>query len=556
MWRALVARADALGAFMAEAHLQRPYQAEAIQAVHSAWSSGVNRTLLVMATGTGKTYTFCRILTLRRDQGFGRALVLAHRIELIDQAIEACERAGLTAEAETGDRLASTHGGLYGRSDVVVATVQSLRGRRLDRWHETAFGTVVVDECHHSTAASYRAVLDRFPLARVIGVTATPDRGDKIGLGGVFGHVAYQYDLRTAIADGWLCPIRVQALTAGELDLDSVRVSKQEHGRDLHAGDIAAQLDTDETLLALGAQIVEAIGKRPTVVFTPSVLMAHRLAGVLTHLGLATHAIDGTTPRPDRAATLAGLADGSLQCVASCGVLTEGWDCPVISAVVVLRPTKSRALYAQMIGRGTRNAPGKVDCLVCDLTANSDDHTLVTPLDCLGGKPLPDDVRKLAQAAMADGDDLETAIAKAEAEAERKEELRRAKLARKAKTRIKAKARYESRDVDPFRSWCAAQGKDAGQMREHSPLAFAVDKLLNAGVDVPPNVTREQCDRWLGAVAERKRMGLCSYKQGKLLKKRGLRWQDVTREQAGEIISAIKADSWRTPGWVAREYGA
>jgi superfamily II DNA or RNA helicase len=353
--------------------------------------------------------------------------------------------------------------------------------------------------------------------------------------------------------DGWLCPIRVKALTAGELDLSSVRVTRQEHGRDLNPTDVAQQLDTDESLLALGAQIVEAVEGRPTVVFTPSVLMAHRLAAVLTHLGLSTRAIDGETPKADRSETLASLAAGTVRCVTNCAVLTEGWDCPSISAVVVLRPTKSRSLYAQMIGRGTRMSPGKIDCLVCDLTSNSDDHTLVTPLDCLGGKPLPDDVRKLAQAAMADGDDLEAAIAKAEKEAERREAMRAAKLARKAKTRVTAKAKYESRDVDPFRDWAARTGSPHAAS---TPLALTIDRLLRAGVDVPANVTEAQCAAWTDMIAHRRAAGLCSIKQAKLLKKRGLRWQNVKAGEAGAIIDAIQRNGWKTPQHVTVEYGA
>jgi superfamily II DNA or RNA helicase len=129
--------------------LQRPYQVAAIDAVQDAWEAGHRRALLVMATGTGKTYTFGRILVQRRDQGYGRALVFAHRIELVDQAVAALVRAGLTVEVESGDRLATPHGTLLaGPSDVVVATVQTMRGRRLERWPETAFGTVVVDEAH------------------------------------------------------------------------------------------------------------------------------------------------------------------------------------------------------------------------------------------------------------------------------------------------------------------------------------------------------------------------------------------------------------------------
>lgn len=534
---------------------QRPYQAEAIEAVHDAWEAN-RATLLVMATGTGKTYTFCRMLVRRRDQGYGRALVLAHRIELIDQAIAACERAGLTAEAECGDRLARPHGDLVTPpADVVVATVQTLRGRRLDRWPETAFGTVVIDECHHATAQSYRSVLDRFPLARVLGVTATPDRGDGVGLGGVFEHVAYRYEMIDAIREGYLCPIRVTALDSPELDVGTIRVTRQEHGRDLNAGDIAQQLDTSESLLALATQIVEKVGDRPTVVFTPSVMMAHRLADTLAHVShRRASAIDGMSALDDRARILAEYAAGEIQFVTNCAVLTEGWDAPQTAAVVILRPTKSRALYAQMIGRGTRIAPGKVDCLVCDLTCNSDDHTLISPLDCLGGKPLSDAVRKLAQSAVADGDDVTAAVEKAEKIANEREEARRKRRDERAKTKVKARVKYGEREINPFREWIARTKSDVHPM---NPLARKIERLLAAGVDVPANVTPEQCDAWSAMIAQRAAAGLCTLKQAKVLRKRGLRWRDVSREEAGAVITALAAAGWRSvPRDIAERYRA
>lgn len=544
---------------MSDAPITRRYQTEAIEAVDDAISFGtVQRTLLVMATGCGKTWTFSRILVRRRDQGYGRALVLAHRIELVDQAAGALESAGLSVEVESGDRLAHVYGSLLGApSDVVVATVQSLRGRRLERWPADAFGTVIIDECHRATAQGYREVLDRFPAAKVVGVTATPDRADGVGLGNVFSHVAYQYDMRQAIAEGYLCPLRVYALTSAELDLASVRVTRQEHGRDLNAEDLAAQLGSGTSLHALASQIVGAVGERPTIVFTPSVMMAHQLADVMvSHTAAGVRALDGGSGKDDRAKALDDYREGRVQYLLNCALFTEGFDAPRTSAVVVLRPTKSRSLYAQMIGRGTRLFPGKDDCLVCDLTTNADNHTLATPLDVLAGREIPDDVRKLAQSAIADGQTVDEALAAAEEAARKKEELRQARRQRKAATKIKATALYESRMVDPWRDDAGAPRTPSPEERDAWTLQRMCERLIKSGVKVPMNVTRELAEAWLAQVNRRREAGLCSFKQAGWLRRQGLRWENVSHLQAKHIMNVARHNGWRVPADIRREWGA
>jgi len=544
---------------MADAPITRPYQAEAVLAVRDAWDAGHKRTLLVMATGTGKTWTFARVLTQRRDEGRGRALVIAHRIELVEQGAAALEAAGLTVEIESGDRLASQHGSLlHGPSDVVIATVQSLRGKRLTRWSEMAFGTIIVDEVHHATAASYRNVIDRFPLASLLGVTATPDRGDKIGLGGVIPHVAFQYDLRRAIAEGYLSPIRCVSLSAAELDLKSIRITRQEHGRDLNPADIAAQIEGAEAMHALAVQILETVGTRQTIVFTPTVLSAHKLADTLVSLTTAgVRALDGGSAKDDRASVLADYIAGKVQFLINCALFTEGFDAPCTSAIIILRPTRSRSLFAQMIGRGTRLHPGKADCLIADLTTNSDDHTLATPLDVLAGKPIPDDVRKLAQSAMADGATVDEALAKAEEIARKREELRQARREKKAKTQFAARAKYDAREVDPFRDMRDSQGRRREPTREERAgisLGRLVERLVDLGVAVPRGATREQCDSWLDAIARRNARGLCSLHQAKQLRRHGLR-TDLPRAEAGYVMSVLSGAGWRCPDNLRAQYG-
>ena len=386
----------------------RPYQIAAVDAVRDAWTRG-HRTLIVLATGTGKTTVFAEIIRRRRDAGRGRALVIAHRIELLEQAADRLRAGGVSAELDSGASYAVQHA-LMGGADAVVATVQTLRGRRLERWASDAFSTIIVDEAHHSTSASYRAVLDRFPEAKILGVTATPDRGDGIGLGEVYTSAAYSYPMAAGIRDGYLAPLRCLAIDTPSIRLSSCSVTRQEHGRDYSAADLAAQLESESALHELAVPIArESMGRR-TIVFVPSVTVAHELARVLAaYVGAdAVRSLDGSSGTEERAAVLEQYRAGSVRFLVNCALVTEGFDAPSTSCVAIARPTQSRALYAQMVGRGTRIAPGKEDCLVLDLAPSNERHSLASPLDILGGKPLDAaDVAEARAAAMTGADVME-----------------------------------------------------------------------------------------------------------------------------------------------------
>lgn len=347
----------------------RPYQVTAVSSVHQAWTI-FRSTLLVLATGTGKTFTAASIL---RDRApVGRILWVAHRRELITQAKDAIESVGLATDIEMAQDWAPLRGGLFG-SSVVIASVQSLQGTRLRRFDHDAFATIVIDEAHHATAQSYRDILDWFPNAKVLGLTATPDRGDGVGLKAVFEREAFGYGIREAIREGYLSPIVQRTIECADLDLSDVKTV----AGDLAQGALEKAMTLDAVLHQVAKPLVDSAGDRSTIVFTAGVEQAHAMVDVMAgYTDAKCAAIDGTTPDDIRARRLASFARGELQYLFNCAVLTEGFDAPRTSCIAVARPTKSRALYTQMIGRGTRLFAGKTDCLATGSRVLTD-HGLV-----------------------------------------------------------------------------------------------------------------------------------------------------------------------------------
>ncbi len=293
----------------------RPYQLDAIAAVRARFAAGDRGSILVMATGLGKTVVFAEIARLTVAKGH-RALVLAHRTELLEQAHQKLEAVGVDAAIEQGPRRA-------GHADVVVASVATLRGARLAAWPADAFDLVIIDECHHATAATYRAIVDHFARARILGVTATPDRADGQGLGPIFQSVAFEYALPAAIRDGWLAPITARRI---KLDVDLDRVKTK--AGDLDQQQLAAAMTDPAVIEATVRGLLENIGDRPTVVFTANVAHALLLAAACNDLRPGSaRAVSGDSDELARATVGPDLASRRVQIVANCALLTEGWDC-------------------------------------------------------------------------------------------------------------------------------------------------------------------------------------------------------------------------------------
>lgn len=546
----------------------RPYQTEAAAAVLAEWEAGERATLLVMPTGTGKTVTFGEIARARRDAG--RTLILAHREELLDQARHRLMADfGLTAQIEQAHRRAMREHDMYGHglSHVVVGSVPTMRGARLESWDRDAFATIIVDEAHHAAARTYRDVLDHFGSAKVLGVTATPDRGDEVGLGTVFGSAAYIYSIWDAVQDGWLVPVKQKTIHVEGLDLSRVKTV----AGDLAQGELEAALSVDEVHHQIASPLRDLAESRTCLVFCAGVEQSKQLAAVLAgYLGAdKVGQVDGETPREDREWTLKRFKDGDIRALVNVMVLTEGFDAPECDCVVMARPTKSRALYAQCVGRGTRPLPGvvdpysiaearrasiarsnKPDLLILDFVGNAGRHKLVNAADVLAGRELPDAIRAAAAQRMEDGEAVHDAIANAEAAAAERE--RREQEARRRRS-IQVGARYAVQDISPFG---LLETRDPGRIGADAS-AKQRELLSRWGVQVDPGkpLSQRQASAIIGKLIERREKGMCTYKQARLLAKHGLR-SDVPFDTASKIITYLSDNGWRATPQLLAKYGA
>lgn len=506
----------------------RPYQEAAIAAVKEKLEAH-RSTVLVMPTGTGKTATFTAIV----KNWPGRALVLAHRDELLQQAQKRIEAdTGRPVDLEQAGFHAST---LY--QHTVVGSVQSMRGPRLARWKPDAFSLIVVDECHHAAARSYRKILEHFAPAKVLGVTATPDRGDGIALGGVFDSVAYEYAIEDAINDGYLCGVKVRTVHVAGLRLAAVKTT----AGDLNQGELDDVMRTEENLHAVAKPTMELAGERRTIVFTTSVDAAHRMAEVFNRYRAGSaRAVDGETPRDERRALLADHQRGAFQYLVNVGIATEGYDDPAVSCIAMGRPTKSRALYAQMAGRGLRIAEGKADCLILDFAGNAGKHTLVSAHDILAGK-YPDEVVKRAKKNAEAAGEADVRASLTEAEQQLRDEARERLIAERAKVRAES-VDYTTEEVDPFGVLDAYRPPIA--LRYDPPTPWHREFCRKRGIPLPK--TRVEANSLVQAAMERDRRGLCTYRQAQVLRRYGYRTDSMTSTAATTLLREIAANGGRT----------
>lgn len=380
----------------------RPYQEEALAAIADAYRRGVRAALMVLPTGCGKTNVFCWLIERRHAAGDMRpTLILAHREELLQQA-EARVRQimpDLRVGIEGAERKASPG------CAVVIASVQTLGRPSSSRLAWLKPGLIIIDEAHHAAAKGYGTVLDRFagPETHVLGVTATPRRLDRLalcGTHGIFHELVYDYKIRQAIKDGYLADIRGFRVQT-ETDLSGVDIRQG----DFAASELARKVDAPERTDAALKHWQQVVGDRQTIVFCAGVEHAHHVAEAFLARGVTAEAIDGGIERGSRARAVERFRRRETQVLSNCEVLTEGFDAPETGCVLLLRPTQSWGLYCQMVGRGTRIAPGKQDLIVIDVVDNCARHKLATVpaiLDLPPGLDLQG--QSLAQAA----DKLET----------------------------------------------------------------------------------------------------------------------------------------------------
>lgn len=472
----------------------------------------------------------------RRVESGEKVLILAHRGELLDQAADKLQNAvGLIPSVEKAEH---TSIGKWNR--VTVGSVQTMqRDERLEQFSRNAFQTIMIDEAHHSMSDSYQKVLKYFDEAKVVGVTATPDRSDMRNLGSYFDSLAYEYNLPRAIREGYLCPIK--ALTV-PLQIDMTRVSIQN-------GDYkASEIDTalDPYLEQIADEMAKTCRDRKTVVFLPLIKTSLKFKAMLLERGMTCEEVNGESP--DRKEILQAFDDGKYQVLLNSMLLTEGWDCPSVDCIVVLRPTKSRSLFCQMVGRGTRLHPGKDHLLLLDFLWMTEKHELCRPASLICKH---DDTAKVMTRNLEENAGEAVDIMEAEQKAETDVLVEREEaLAKQLEAMRKRKRQF----VDPLQYEMSINAED---MINYTPsfgweMAPASDKQLKAlekfGIWTEDIYNAGMASMMLNRLKKRKDEGLSTPKQIRCLERYGFRKVgEWSFQEAQYMVKRLAMNSWKVP---------
>lgn len=532
----------------------RWYQGDAVDAAEASLEE-YRSSLCVMATGLGKTVVFCELARRFRQKG-ANVLCLAHRIELVEQGRRRLEDAiGESVWIEKGEDWAPN------RAGVIFASAQTLaRKERRERFGRDQFGLIIPDEAHHYTSKTWRRSLCYF-TSKIFGVTATPDRADEVALGKVFDDVCYVRDILDGIRDGFLVPIEGCHVDVEECDISGVN----EQGGDLEEGEL------DQVMAAAVEGVVYELLRlhrdRKGILFFPGVRSAElgmlRLNKVLGWE--AACFIHAKTPPRERARIVDDFKRGKYQWLCNCGIATEGFDCPDVSLVGIARPTKSRSLFAQMAGRGTRVLPGLVDHLpgeeaqarrrqlvsesakpkmvLMDFVGNAGQHQLQTPEDLLGGDFEEREVKLAKEISEEQGEETDPLAALIEA---------RRRLRHMAES-IQAKVvKAQVRSFDPFKAFDVDRSERiAARYGQKKPSERQLEVLSKKGIGQKElkKLDRQQASRLITQCIERQDKGLATFKQLRALSRVGIDDPKITSAQASKAIDYLAATGWGRHGY-------
>jgi superfamily II DNA or RNA helicase len=552
----------------------RCYQHEACESIMRDFAS-FQSTLAVLPTGTGKSLLAAEVVRRFIDKDTSVCWI-AHRQELLTQAQRTIEaHAGLECEYELGERKASE----IFPAPVLLASVQTLcsgrnGARRMHKFSPHNYGLLVIDEFHHATAASYRAVIDYFKAnkdLKILGVTATPERADKEALGQICESVAFDYSIQQAIKDGWLVPVQQQLIDIQSLDFSHVRTT----AGDLNGADLAAVMESE----------------RKAIMFTVSVRQAEMAADILNRykVGVARFA-SGKTPVDERRSIMQAFSEGSFQVLVNCNLVSEGFDVPDAELLIQARPTKSKLLYTQQLGRIMRPLPGTVDfeqcgasttlneggdaqllhhkttsnaaptfnpaarrrdaiansakpvAVVMDFVGNAGRHKLIHAIDILGGNVTPE-VRELAETA-ARKTGRPTAIDQMVINASMKADAQRRALEAARKARLTAKATYSVRTIDPFNSFDITapptRAWDSGKTLSEKQRSLLRRQHLD-----PDMMTYSEGKAVIAEMFRRFNGKLATLRQCHTLKRFGYDTHDLTMQGASELLNQLALNGWK-----------
>ena len=545
----------------------RDYQQEAYDCTLQKFES-VDTALCVLATGLGKTVYAAHLINHFRKTG--RIMMLAHRAELICQADnhiqEICE---VESDIEMGSEWATSFDEF--KADVVVSTVQTqIAGRdggRMTRFDPNEFSLLIIDEAHHAPAVTYKRIIEYYkqnPNLKILGLTATPDRTDKKAMGQIFDEVAFAYDIRDGIDEGWLVPIEQQSVKVEGLDLSAVKTT----AGDLNGKELAAVLEFEEILHGIADPMVQLTGDKKTLVFAASVAHAERLTEIINrHKQDSAQFVCGSTPKDIRRKMFKDFAKKAFQYLVNVGVACEGFDDPGIECVVMARPTKSRTLYAQMAGRGTRPLPGIVDLYpgvverreaiansskphleIMDFVGNAGRHKLVTSADILGGR-YSDEVVELAKKnAEADSNeskkpvDIVSELQKAEREIAKRRLDREDAISR---DHLLLRAKYSTAKINPFNVLDIDPTREKAWHKGRTPTTGQKNYLEKCGVALD-GMTFTHASQIIDTMIKRREQGVCTFKQAKCLQKAGYDTTEMPFGRAGMLIGKLAGAGWQT----------
>lgn len=554
----------------------RDYQQRAYDAVINSWREH-QCVLIVCATGTGKTVTAAHLI--RERMKYGRVMVVAHREELLRQASATIQKVcGITPDMEMAEFWADQQ--YDSQSPVIVASVQTLNSGmngdgRMIRFRPEEFSMLWHDESHHAVSDTNRKTIEHFaanPNCKVLGVTATPDRTDEKALGQIFTDCAYDYDVSEAVKDGWLVPIQANQIMVRDLDFSQIRTTAGE----LNGADLDAVMNDEDILHRIAGPTMEISDGRRTLVFSTSCRNAERLCEIFNrHRHDCARYVDGKTDKDIRRDMLDDYRRGEFQLLVNVGVATEGFDIPGIE-VVVPRPTKSRSLMAQMIGRATRPEEGLVDQYetsdrrrqaiaesgkpymeILDFCGVTGRHKLMHAADILGGK-FDDDIVERANRLIGEEDgsvDVESALQRATREAEqeaiREAERKRRQLSQRSRQHVKARVKYSLSRVDLFNALemqpMRLQGWDVGKTLSEKQS----DLLKRQGVD-PNSLNYAEAKMAIGRLMNTWKNNLCTPKMIRVLQRAGWYDEGLDKTEGSRRITALKQNSWRRPSEPAR----
>ncbi len=530
----------------------RQYQVRIVQEAVTAIRQGKSP-LIEMATGTGKTRIGTEIAGCLKDM---RVLWLTHRTELIHQASRSLS---VLLSEPVGHELPDLHSG---NERVVVASKDTIRQpRRLERLRNfRPFDLVVIDEAHHAAARSYLSILDAFPGALRVGLSATPDRFDRARLR-CFDTATTPYRIVDAIADGYLVPFKAKRVKVEAVDISGVGLVTG----DLNQGQLELVINSERALHGICSGLLEQTGSRPTIVFASGIDNAKRLTEILhRHRSGCARYVTGSTDPDCRRDAFRDFGHG-YQYLINVAVATEGTDLPAAACIAMCRPTLSRGLYVQMLGRGSRPEPGlegddsgarrswirnssKPDCLVLDFVGNTGRHSVVTVADVAG---YDGEVSKRVAKRIAEGelvDVFEALRIEEEREAPARERRKaKAEAAQKQRDALIAEVRLTVTEaqligLEPFPKGLAGDDILRGTSDPLSP--GQAEEIVRLGLQVRPDLTKAEARKII--VAERSRLGLATDKQLKFLRKNfpDMDLAGMTKKRAkGLFLSRLRA--WR-----------